>query len=155
MSQTQRKNRANDTRVESLDQVREGVYVGDFVNERGERRENVVLIPSKIFSSSEDMLYRSAEGYVGKYLLAAAETDSEFNERLSEAIDDRIEHLESKLEQSDEQKKLREALDTTQDENLQAELVRRLQNLESDEDSVNEQAVRQAVARLEGARRYL
>jgi hypothetical protein len=147
MSQTQRKTRASKTTVEELNEVRSGVYVGDFVNERGVRRENVVLIPSKIFSSSEDMVYRSADGYVGKYLLSAARENSEFSDELYDAVNERREYLEGKLEVSEEEQKLREALDVTSDETTQASLVQRLQELE--EDNVDRQAVQKAVRRLE------
>jgi hypothetical protein len=106
------------------------------------------LIPSKIFSSSEDMLYRSADGYVGKYLISAALENSEFSDELYDAVNERRKHLEKKLEFSEEEQNLREALDATSDEATQAALVQRLQNLEGEKEGVDVDAVQEAVDRL-------
>jgi len=48
------------------------VYEVDLVNERGETRENVVIIPRILFENTKDVQHRHEQGVVGKYSRALA-----------------------------------------------------------------------------------
>lgn len=128
MTQEKRNRKSRDVVVEELNEVREGVYVGDFRNENYEDRQ-YVLIPAKLFSSSPDMIYSSSDGYVGKYLLASAKEDSEFRDELLTAIRDRVNHLSELESQSEEEEALLEALDKISDNKLQVLIKERLDSL--------------------------
>lgn len=110
MAQDSRPNTAEDSRVQKARRIdvqevyepREGIYVVDFVNEQGEERQRV-LIPSKIFSDSPDMIYRSNDGVVGKYLLAAARENEAIRADLALALEERQEDLDEQIQEAREQ----------------------------------------------------
>lgn len=109
MSQNIRTRSAEDSRVQKAQRIevqevfepREGVYVGDFVNERGEERQRV-LIPSKLFSDSPDMIYRANEGIIGKYLIAAARENEAVRADLALALEERQSEVEEELQEAEE-----------------------------------------------------
>jgi hypothetical protein len=109
MSQNIRTRSAEDSRVQKAQRIevqevfepREGVYVGDFVNERGEERQRV-LIPSKVFSDSPDMIYRANEGVCGKYLLAAARENDDIRADLALALEERQSKVEEEIQEAEE-----------------------------------------------------
>lgn len=65
------------------------VYEVDLVNESGETRENVVIIPRILFENTKDVQYRHSEGVVGKYSIALALESDEAKEALLDGIEDR------------------------------------------------------------------
>lgn len=65
------------------------VYEVDLVNESGEERENIVIIPRILFENTKDVQYRHSEGVVGKYSIALALEDDEAKEALLDGIEDR------------------------------------------------------------------
>ena len=146
MTQNTRNRKSRSVDVEELNEVRDGVYVGEFVNEEGMDRQ-YVLVPSKIFSGSPDMIYDS-DGYVGKYLIASAKVNTEFHDRLVGAIQNRQDYLAEKVSTSEESQRLREALDATSDETVTATLVQRLKELEGGSESVDEDAVKESIRTL-------
>jgi hypothetical protein len=88
--------------VQEVFEPREGVYVGDFVNERGEERQRV-LIPSKLFSDNPDVIYRSNEGIIGKYTIAAAREHDGVRADLALALEERQEDLDERIQDAREQ----------------------------------------------------
>lgn len=110
MARDSRNNTAEDSRVQKARRIdvqevfepREGVYVVDFINENGEQRQRV-LIPSKVFSDSPDMIYRAQDGVVGKYLLAAAREHDGIRADLALALEDRQEELDEEIQEAREQ----------------------------------------------------
>jgi len=79
------------------------VYEIDVVNEDGELRENVTIIPRILFESTKDVQYRHEYGVVGKYSLALAQEHEKPREELEKGIEekrgevqDRIEYLSRK-----------------------------------------------------------
>ena len=53
------------------------VFEVDLINERGETRENVTIIPRILFESTKDVQYRHDFGIVGKYTRALVEESEE------------------------------------------------------------------------------
>jgi hypothetical protein len=46
------------------------VFEVDLINERGEVRENVTIIPRLLYESTKDVQYRGDSGIIGKYTRA-------------------------------------------------------------------------------------
>jgi hypothetical protein len=88
--------------VQEVFEPREGVYVGEFVNERGEERRRV-LLPSKLFSDNPDMIFRSGDGIVGKYTIAAARENSQIRADLALALEERQGNLDEEIQEAREQ----------------------------------------------------
>lgn len=65
------------------------VYEVDLVNEEGETRENVVIIPRILFENTKDVQHRHDAGIVGKYSRALALESDEAREELLAGISDR------------------------------------------------------------------
>lgn len=63
------------------------VYEVDLVNEEGETRENVVIIPRILFENTKDVQYRHEAGIVGKYTRALAMENEQAREELLLGID--------------------------------------------------------------------
>lgn len=99
--------------VEDLWEVQEGVFAANMVNDRGEDREKIMLVPFRVTSETSDSIHRSE--YVGKYLLACAREDSEFRELLRTGLQFRINKLSEKYRLSVERGQLSEALKATDD----------------------------------------
>lgn len=107
MSQRIRTRSAEDSRVQKAQRIevnevfepREGIYVADCVNESGEERQRV-LIPSKLFSDSEDMIYRADEYVCGKYLLAAANEHDGVRADLALALEEREAQVEEEEQEA-------------------------------------------------------
>ena len=62
------------------------VYELDLINDSGERRENVTVIPSILFESTKDVQHRHDYGIVGKYTRALALENEEARQETLEAI---------------------------------------------------------------------
>lgn len=62
------------------------VYEVDLVNEEGEVRENVTIVPEILFENTKDVQHRHEAGIVGKYSRALAMESDEARELLIEGI---------------------------------------------------------------------
>ncbi len=62
------------------------VYELDLINDSGERRENVTVIPSILFESTKDVQHRHEYGIVGKYTRALAMEHDEARTEVLDAI---------------------------------------------------------------------
>lgn len=62
------------------------VYEVDLVNEDGETRENVTIVPEILFENTKDVQHRHEAGIVGKYSRALAMESSEARDLLLEGI---------------------------------------------------------------------
>jgi hypothetical protein len=71
------------------------VYEVDLVNEQGESRENVVIIPRVLFENTKDVQYRHDEGIVGKYSRALAMESDDAREELLAGIQDKRDAIQS------------------------------------------------------------
>jgi hypothetical protein len=69
----------------------------DLLNEAGNRRENVTIIPSRIYSPSKDMQHRGPKGVVGKYIRALAMESDEAREQLITAIRERRDRIQGEI----------------------------------------------------------
>jgi len=65
------------------------VYEVDFVNDRGETRENLTIIPGVLYEATHDVRFRHNQGVVGKYTIALANADDEARQDLVGAINKR------------------------------------------------------------------
>lgn len=107
-----RQERAEDTSIEDV-RVIDGdefgvtdatVYEVDLVNESGERRENVTIIPSILFENTKDVQHRHSHGIVGKYSRALAMENEQAREELLSGIRQKREQIQediSDLEETD------------------------------------------------------
>jgi len=73
------------------------VYEVDLVNERGEVRENVTIVPEILFENTKDVQHRHESGIVGKYTRALAMTDDEACDLLFQGIRRKRDELQDKI----------------------------------------------------------
>ncbi len=73
------------------------VYEVDLVNESGEERENIVIIPRILFENTKDVQHRHSEGIVGKYSFALALENEEAKEALLDGIRDRRDSIREEI----------------------------------------------------------
>lgn len=66
------------------------VYEADFVNEDGQPRDNIVIIPSILFENTKDVQFRHDDGVVGKYSLCLAQERDDVADALSRALEQRV-----------------------------------------------------------------
>lgn len=85
--------RTRQERAENIDvlDVREigndpTVYEVDAINEQGEERDNIVIIPSLRFENTKDVQHRGELGVVGKYTRALVTQNDQAFEELAESI---------------------------------------------------------------------
>lgn len=90
-----RQNRAEKVHIEEIREIDGSafdvpddytVYEVDLLNEDGEPRENVTIIPRILFESTKDVQYRHEYGIVGKYTRALAMEHEGAQEELVTAI---------------------------------------------------------------------
>jgi len=62
------------------------VYEIDVVNEEGEIRENITIVPEILFENTKDVQHRHEAGIVGKYSRALAMEDDEARDLLIQGI---------------------------------------------------------------------
>jgi len=62
------------------------VFEVDLINERGQLRENVTIVPSILYESTHDVRYRHEFGIVGKYTRALAHANENALEQLQDGI---------------------------------------------------------------------
>lgn len=92
-------------RIKAIDEIGDGatVWEVDAINEEGEERENLTLVPRIRYSSTNDMRYRYGEGVVDKYLLALAREREDARDELLAGINEERNEIEEKIgELSDE-----------------------------------------------------
>lgn len=75
------------------------VYELDLENERGETRENVVVIPKVLYENTNDVRYRHSAGIVGKYTRALAMENEQAATELREGIDKRRKEIQENIKQ--------------------------------------------------------
>lgn len=73
------------------------VYEVDLINDSGEERENVVIIPRILFENTKDVQYRHESGIVGKYSRALAMENDEAKEALLTGIEEKRDALQSEI----------------------------------------------------------
>lgn len=73
------------------------VYEIDLVNERGETRENVVIIPRILFENTKDVQHRHEAGIVGKYSHALAMESDEAREELLTGIREKRDEVREEI----------------------------------------------------------
>lgn len=73
------------------------VYEVDVVNERGEKRENITIIPSILFESTKDVQHRHQYGIVGKYTRALALQDEDVAEEVCDAIRQKRDEVQERI----------------------------------------------------------
>jgi len=73
------------------------VYEVDLVNEDGETRENVVIIPRILFENTKDVQHRHEAGIVGKYTLALCQESDEARDLLISGIKSKRNETQEKI----------------------------------------------------------
>ena len=92
-----RQKRAQQVTILESRRISEEVWEVDLINDSGEERDNVTIIPSRIYSPTKDMQHRGPKGIVGKYLLALAEEEEEAHQQLVDAIEERRERIQGEI----------------------------------------------------------
>lgn len=92
-----RQERAEQVTIVESRRVTDEVWEVDLINDNGDMRENVTIIPSRIYSPSKDMQHRGPKGIVGKYLMALAMEDKDAHEQLMDAIAERRERIQGEI----------------------------------------------------------
>jgi len=75
------------------------VYEVDFVNDRGETRENLTIIPGILYEATHDVRFRHEQGVVGKYTIALANADTQAKRELVAAINTRRSSFTDEIDQ--------------------------------------------------------
>ena len=73
------------------------VYELDLINEDGESRENVVVIPRILFENTKDVQHRHEYGVIGKYSRALAMESEEARNQLLEGITEKREEMQEEI----------------------------------------------------------
>lgn len=94
-----RQERAEQIRITDVRRISDEVWEIDCLNDDGEVRENMTIIPSQIYSPTKDMQHRGPNGVVGKYIRALAMENFEAREKLLDAIEERTESIEKEIRQ--------------------------------------------------------
>lgn len=74
------------------------VYELDLINESGERRENITVIPSILFESTKDVQHRHEYGIVGKYTRALALQNEDARQDVLDAIESKRETIQEDID---------------------------------------------------------
>lgn len=152
--QHERIERAKQVEIKDLSEVREGNYRAELINDKGEERI-VLLTPSKVMSSSRDMMY-NGENYVGKYLLAGAMENDEFAEELYMGIISLETQVEMDIETVEEREDLKKAKSLTKDSKVKSSINDRLEELRDKvPEYVDRSDLRESEKHLELAKRFV
>lgn len=73
------------------------VFEVDAVNEDGEVRENLTIVPAILFESTKDVQHRHEYGIVGKYTRALARENETADTELRKAISQKREHISEQI----------------------------------------------------------
>lgn len=93
----ERHERAQNITILDSRRISDEVWEIDCINDRGEKRENMTIIPSRIYSPSKDVQHRGPKGVVGKYIRALSFEDDEAHEQLVEAIRERRDRVQAEM----------------------------------------------------------
>lgn len=74
------------------------VYEIDCINDSGERRENLTIIPSILFESTKDVQHRHDKGIVGKYTIALARENDTARQEAIDAIRSKRDSVQDDIE---------------------------------------------------------
>lgn len=94
----ERQERAEQVTLTDVRRISEEVWEVDLINDRGEVRENVTIIPSRIYSPTKDVRWRGPKGVVGKYIRALALENDDAHEQLLDAIEERRERIQGEIQ---------------------------------------------------------
>lgn len=94
----ERQERAEQITITEIRRISDEVWEVDCINESGEVRENLTIIPSRIYSPSKDMQHRGPKGVVGKYIRALAMEDDEAHDQLRTAIEERRDRIQGEIQ---------------------------------------------------------
>jgi len=92
-----RQERAENVTILDSRRISEDVWEIDVTNESGHTRENLTIIPGRIYSPTKDMQHRGPKGIVGKYIRALAMIDQEAYDQLLSAIRDRRDRIQGEI----------------------------------------------------------
>lgn len=73
------------------------VYEIDAVNERGETRENITIVPEILFENTKDVQHRHEKGIVGKYSLALCQESETARSELITGIRTKRSEIEAEV----------------------------------------------------------
>lgn len=73
------------------------IYEVDLLNEDGERRDNVTIIPRVLFESTKDVQHRHEFGIIGKYSLALSQHNEQAQEELVKGIREQRDQLSEEI----------------------------------------------------------
>lgn len=73
------------------------VYEVDLINEDGQTRENVVIIPRILFENTKDVQHRHEAGIVGKYSRALAQESDEAEQELLAGIREKRDEVQDEI----------------------------------------------------------
>lgn len=74
------------------------VYEVDLINESGETRENVTIIPRILFENTKDVQHRHEQGIIGKYTRALCLEHDEAKEELLDGIREKRDTLHEEIQ---------------------------------------------------------
>lgn len=94
---SRRQERAENITILESRRISEEVWEVDVINEDGHERENLTIIPNRIYSPTKDMQHRGPKGIVGKYIRALAMHDDEARSKLTTAIKERRERIQGEI----------------------------------------------------------
>lgn len=94
---TTRQERAEQIKLTDVRRISETIWEVDAINEDGESRENLTIIPERIYSPTKDMQHRGPKGVVGKYIRALALEDAEARDQLNAAIRERRDRIRAEI----------------------------------------------------------
>lgn len=92
-----RQTRAEQITIQEKRRISDDVWEIDVINDRGEKRENITIVPGDIYSPTKDMQHRGPSGVVGKYLRALAMADDDAQEKLLDAIRRRRDSVQEEM----------------------------------------------------------
>lgn len=96
-----RQDRAEEISFEDIRRIPQGdgptVYEVDAVNESGELRENLTLIPGIRYEATKDVRYRHSSGVIGKYTRRLCQVDDTAREELLVFLEEERAELQEKI----------------------------------------------------------
>lgn len=97
MSASTRQKRAEEVELTDVRRISETVWEVDLINDQGQRRENVTIVPSDLYSPTKDMQYRGPRGIVDKYIRALAMENDDARQQLITAIQKRRNEVQEEI----------------------------------------------------------
>jgi hypothetical protein len=122
--------KAHQIEVESVREIREGVFAGNFINDKGEERKDIVMFPREVMSETGDMVHRPH--FVGKYLLATAMENEKFRDELLNGMAKREVELANIMSIIREKNQLEEVTDVSLDRDVLKASSNRIEEIEEE-----------------------